>query len=799
MTDGRLRVVLAGSPYPQPEGPRPFLEASGYEVLSEPAGRDDLLRAVREGDPDLVVLGPGLIDHELVRAVRDIAPSVGLVAVARGRPTKALLPFLDGHVPYGAPLGSLAAELGRVAVQPRGPSGAVEAPDADRPPPAVARIAPIAAAVAIVTGAWILFATVPEGQLLPRPDEGSPSPSPGITVSPSPGTVGPTPEVSPLDDALTALEGLVDAIVAEDFARAAKEAERLVRERERAIEAGFDVRPLDVTVAARLGPMAQDLPAPVAQTLRGILGDLLPPVGSSVAATGDGTFGEVPVGTVSGPRPILVSNVGAEGDVALEVEVSGTSADRFTVSDGCGGRSLAPEETCTIEVAFRPASAGPADAQLLVVPEEGQAVAVPLSGTGVVVAPPDTDPPVLLCDPVGSGWHGSDVVVPCTATDAGSGLADPGQASFVLRTSTSPGTETTDARTDARTVCDREGNCLTVGPIGGIRIDKAAPDVRCDRPDGGWHAENVSVGCAARDGGSGVGSDARLELSTHVARGVETDDARTGTRRVCDRVGNCTTAGPVAGIKVDRKAPEVTCRDANGGWHAENVRVGCRATDGGSGVRGGETSFDLVTDVPLGSETADARTGTREVCDGVGNCVTAGPVGGIKVDRKAPTVAVAAPSAGAVFLLDQGVSASFACDDGGSGAVSCQGSGAVDTAAVGNRTFSVTARDAVGNEVTVSVDYVVTYGVQLVSDPGETDRKVQIRLVNASGVNVSSSQTAVTALDLDGVPMNRRLAYIPGQQAYRLNLPGHIEDGQHALRFTAEGDPVVHSVTFTVD
>ncbi len=803
MTDGRLRVVLAGSPYPQPDGPRPFLEESGFEVLSEVSGREELFRVLREDEPDLLVLGPELIERELVQTARDLAPGIGLVAVVRGRVPKALVGQIDGQVPYGAPLGSLTAELARVAVIPADPRSMRGRLGRSRTLLAAGRIAPMAAAVAIVTGAWILFATFPEGQLPPRAD-GTP---PGATSAPTGEPGATTSAPTPVGTALEALDALVGAIGAGDYELAVAQAERLVQERERAIEQGFDVASLDASVAAALGTAARDLPASVVTTLRAVLGALLPSAGEGVVVTGDGRFGDVPVGTTSGPILFHAANLGPESTRVL-VEVLGPSADRFSLAGGCDGRTLPPDEGCTIEVTFRPSAVGQATAQLRIASEDGPPFTLALSGTGIlgpteneppVPEAPDTEPPILLCDPVGGGWHGSDVIVSCRANDAGSGLADPGLAAFVLRTSTPAGTETSSARTDSRRVCDLEGNCATVGPIGGIKVDKRAPDVTCDRPGSGWHGENVVVDCAARDRGSGMRSDARFELSTNVPRDDETADAETRRRSVCDRAGNCTTAGPIGGIKVDRKSPRVSCDGPGGGWHAENVRVACDANDGGSGVTGGDSAFTLATEVAAGTETADARTGTREICDRVGNCTTAGPIGGIKVDRKAPEITITAPSSGSVFLLDESVTTSFACTDGGAGTVICQGSGNVDTTSVGERTFAVTARDAVGNEATQRVAYLVTYGVQLLSDPGKAGNKVHFRLVNASGANESSPRVGVTAVDLDGEPLKRRLAYNPGQRAYRLNLPGNIEDGQHVLRFRAEGDPIVHSVTFTTD
>ncbi len=63
-------------------------------------------------------------------------------------------------------------------------------------------------------------------------------------------------------------------------------------------------------------------------------------------------------------------------------------------------------------------------------------------------------------------------------------------------------------------------------------------------------------------------------------------------------------------------------------------------------------AFNLTTNVPAGTETANAATNSRQVCDVVGNCTTAAPITGNKVDKKAPTIAIASPTAGATYGLN---------------------------------------------------------------------------------------------------------------------------------------------------
>jgi hypothetical protein len=111
--------------------------------------------------------------------------------------------------------------------------------------------------------------------------------------------------------------------------------------------------------------------------------------------------------------------------------------------------------------------------------------------------------------------------------------------------------------------------------------------------------------------------------------------------------------------------------------------------------------------VPAGSETADASTDAVQVRDRAGNCATAGPITGIRVDRRAPQTTIASPLDGSDVALGDTRTASFTCGDGGSGVATCTptvANGAVlDTTTPGTHSFTGTATDAVGNSATATV------------------------------------------------------------------------------------------------
>jgi hypothetical protein len=390
--------------------------------------------------------------------------------------------------------------------------------------------------------------------------------------------------------------------------------------------------------------------------------------------------------------------VGSNGWYTSDVSVD------FTASDGLSGLKHPLDASFTLSASGE----GPAVAtgtKTVSDKADNAATAGPL--TFMI----DTSDPLVSCDPLPSGWSGTDITVDCTAGDGVSGLANPADASFSLTTNVPSGTEDPSASTDSRNVCDNAGRCVTAGPFTGLMVDKKAPDVSCANPDGLWHNADVTLGCLASDGGSGlnVPADASFGLSTNVTAGTETSNASTGSHQVCDAVNNCATAGPIAGNMVDEKAPDVSCANPDGLWHNADVTLGCLASDGGSGPLLDFAS--LSTNVPVGSEDGNAATTSHSFCDAVNNCSTAGPIAGNKIDKKGPTVTITTPAEGSSFVLGQIVSSSYGCSDGGSGLATCSGPASVDTSSVGSKTFTASGSDVVGNIGSDTNAYSVAYAI----------------------------------------------------------------------------------------
>src|SRR5439155_2981277 len=97
---------------------------------------------------------------------------------------------------------------------------------------------------------------------------------------------------------------------------------------------------------------------------------------------------------------------------------------------------------------------------------------------GAVALAVDREAPDVSCDPPDRSWQASNETIGCTASDAGSGLADAGDSRLTLRTSVAAGTEDAAAGTDAEKVCDAVGNCTTAGPATGLQVDRQPPRLR---------------------------------------------------------------------------------------------------------------------------------------------------------------------------------------------------------------------------------------------------------------------------------------------------------------------------------
>jgi|GEM_PF-6228555 len=351
----------------------------------------------------------------------------------------------------------------------------------------------------------------------------------------------------------------------------------------------------------------------------------------------------------------------------------------------------------------------------------------------------------------------------------------------------------------------------------------------------GWNNSDVTVNLAAADeaNGSGVkeitfsatGAQSIPSTTVHGAMAsfnITGEGLTSITYFARDNAGNAETAHSLT-IRLDKHSPNTSCGPADGLWHGVDVSIACTANDAVSGLSGAsDASFSLSTNVPAGTETANASTSSRSVCDAADNCATAGPINGNKIDKKAPTITITSPNA-SNYVLNQAVTVHFSCADGGSGVANCTGSslngGPLNTSSAGVHTFVANANDNVGNTaIQVSVDYTVDYNVVALFDQTKAAKSgstipIKVRLVDANGVNVSSSALTVHAVSVLQISSQSSSALQDAGNAnpdfdfrYDASLGGYIFNlkttgygtGLYLLIFTGANSSTPYSLGFQV-
>lgn len=357
----------------------------------------------------------------------------------------------------------------------------------------------------------------------------------------------------------------------------------------------------------------------------------------------------------------------------------------------------------------------------------------------------------------------------------------------------------------------------------------------------GWNDSDVTVTLNAVDTGgtnpSGVqqisysATGAQTITATSVSSSstsfvISTEGTTTITYSATDNAGNVEPDQTLV-VKLDKTPPVLNCGTADTQWHATNVSILCTASDALAGLaQSAQASFSLSTSVPQGTETANASTSSLSVCDVAGNCSEAGPISGIMVDRKPPTITITSPGANnPTYLLNQAIAANYSCTDGGSGVATCSGPVAsgdnLNTSSVGAQNFAVNASDKVGNTATSSAGYSVGYNICILYDQTkavESNATIPIKfeLCDANQVDVSSSTIAVNIVGIQQISTStsgqvvtypaatpdanfRYSSDLGPTGGYIMNLStkGYAA-GTYALTFVAGNDPAQHSVEFQV-
>ena len=264
------------------------------------------------------------------------------------------------------------------------------------------------------------------------------------------------------------------------------------------------------------------------------------------------------------------------------------------------------------------------------------------------------------------------------------------------------------------------------GPGGNYRItltgttacDTAAPAIDLRSPANGDHVGQgdevlVDFSCSDEQGGSGLASCVGT-----TADGDALDTSKLGDVSVTvtarDNAGNQRVVTHTVTV-VDDTSPKVTIENpVDGAVYERGASVtadySCADEPNGSGLE--SCVGDVANGGAVDTSTLGEHSFTVQATDRAGNTGSKS-VNYTVVDRTAPVISVATPSAGAVYGLGESVTADYSCVDepGGSGLATCAGTvpdgAGVDTSSVGQKTFKVEASDNAGNTSSKTVTYTV--------------------------------------------------------------------------------------------
>jgi hypothetical protein len=192
-------------------------------------------------------------------------------------------------------------------------------------------------------------------------------------------------------------------------------------------------------------------------------------------------------------------------------------------------------------------------------------------------------------------------------------------------------------------------------------IDKTAP-VTMDNAPTNWVNDDVTVMLTATDSGSGVDTtyytvdSGTQQTGTTVI--ITSEGTHTLTYWSIDKAGN-TEEKHTATVQIDKTAPTIsgaaTSPPNANGWYNNNVTVHFTSADSGSGVA------SSTQDTTLSAEGANQSVqGTAT--DNAGNSATT-TVGGINIDKTAPTTTANAPAT----WVNKDVTVTLTASDSGSG------------------------------------------------------------------------------------------------------------------------------------
>ena len=323
-----------------------------------------------------------------------------------------------------------------------------------------------------------------------------------------------------------------------------------------------------------------------------------------------------------------------------------------------------------------------------------------------------TSPVVTITTPADESTFELNAVVPAdyACSDAGSGIAS---CIGDVADGAAIDTASLGAKTFTVTGTDNAAN-VTVAVNGYTVVDTTSPVVTITSPaDGATFELNAVVPAdyACSDAGSGIAS-----CIGDVADGAAIDTASLGAKTFTvtgtDNAANVTVAVNGYTVVADTTDPLVTITTpADGSTFELNAVVPAdyACSDAGSGIA--SCIGDVADGVAIDTASLGAKTFTVTGTDNAANVTVAVNGYTVVANTESPTVTITTPADGSTFELNTVMPADYACSDAGSGIASCIGDvadgAAIDTAGLGDKSFTVTGTDNAGNDTVVVNAYTV--------------------------------------------------------------------------------------------
>jgi Leucine-rich repeat (LRR) protein/acetyltransferase-like isoleucine patch superfamily enzyme len=333
-------------------------------------------------------------------------------------------------------------------------------------------------------------------------------------------------------------------------------------------------------------------------------------------------------------------------------------------------------------------------------------------------------------------------------------------------------------------------------------IDDIPPVTEPDAPFDEWYTSDIEIMLSATDYcGSGVVTYVYYTLDDGEEVGVSGDQATVSITTEGqhtlqyfseDQDGNVEYVNEVA-FGVDKTPPDITITSPPDGaiyQINEDLFADFIVADTLSGVDEATITAPVDSGVQIDTATPELYEFTVSAYDIAGNPASLSHTYTIATDEIPPDISITSPGDGATYQYQEVVLADYTVTDEGSEVASTDGpvdaGEPIDTSALGDHTFTVTAMDHAGNASAVTHTYTVVFNENI--DPDDenshfawSENTGWINFKPASGMGVSVTDFAVTG-------------YAWGENIGWINLGpaqgGVINDGSGNLSGYAWGENV---------